>query len=63
MDKNKVIAELEKALKDSEEIYNRVGEGEMTFSEAGDAFHTYLGDEIYSALSKALVYIKKGDKE
>jgi hypothetical protein len=63
MNKAKVIELLEKALESSEELYSKVGEGEITFSEAGDAFHTYLGDEVFEAISKALVYLKRDDKE
>jgi hypothetical protein len=58
MSKEKVIELMELALKDTERIYNKVGEGELSFSEAGDALHTWLGDEVLTALSKALIYLK-----
>lgn len=44
---------INKAIKSTEDVYNRVGEGELTFSEVGDIFHTFLGDEVLTALKKA----------
>jgi hypothetical protein len=63
MSKQQVIELMEVALKEATRVYNKVGEGELDFSEVGDSYHTYLGNEIITALQKGLVYLKGGDKE
>lgn len=59
MSKEQIIKLMETALKETDRLYNKVSDGELTFSEVGDSFHTYLGDEIITALQKGLVYLKE----
>lgn len=62
MGKEKAIELMERALKETIDVYNRVGEGDLSFSEVGDSFHSYLGDEIITALQKGLVILKEEAK-
>lgn len=59
LSRTEVIQLMERALKEAERTYNQVGEGDITFSEAGDRFHSYLGDDILTALSKGLIELKE----
>lgn len=63
MNKEKIIELLETALKGSEEVYNAPDQEEITLEEAGEKFHAFVGDEVYRAISQALVFLKRDDKE
>lgn len=57
--KEELIAKMELALIDMVNVYNAVSAGEATFTDAGRAVHEYLGDEVITALSKALIELKE----
>lgn len=49
-----ITEQLREAIKNLDSLYNRVGEGEITFSEAGDILHTTVGYESIRAMKRAL---------
>lgn len=59
MTKEKVLELLEESLEDNTDVYNKVGEGDMTFSEVGDYFHSCLGYETIQALKNAIELLKE----
>lgn len=63
LSKREIIDNLEQALQGSEEIYQKLDNEEITLEEAGEKFHAYVGDEVFRAISQALVYLKRDDKE
>jgi hypothetical protein len=58
MNKEQAIQQLAQAVKETEETYNRVSNGDITFSEAGDMFHSFLADEQLTAMKKALEVLR-----
>jgi hypothetical protein len=57
--KQEVIEMMESALKEMEELCNRIGEGDITFSEAGDIIHSVAGDETCMALKRGLEKLRE----
>ncbi|TWJ39622.1 hypothetical protein CHCC5027_3535 [Bacillus paralicheniformis] len=61
--KSKVIDRLELAVKRSTHVYNKAGMGEMSLHMAGGHFESWLADEVLTAMSKALIYLKEENNE
>lgn len=53
-----VVTAVENAIERLERMINKIDNGDIGFSEAGDWLHNY-GDSILSALDRALEIIKK----
>ena len=60
--KQPAIEQLKEAIEDMEDTVNRIGMGEMTFSEAGDYIHTNGGDVAIRAMKKALEELRECKK-
>jgi hypothetical protein len=59
MNRDKLIKQLEEALKSADSLYNDVANGEVSFKQAGIEFDAVVGWETVQALSKALIYLKE----
>jgi hypothetical protein len=57
MNKNKIIAQLKTKHEEAIKTLERIREGDMTYSEAGEYYHDDLGDSIIYALENAIDYI------
>ena len=58
MNKDKVIEQMEEALKEADELYNAVMNGEISYKEAGERFDSIVGWKTVQALSKGLIHLK-----
>jgi hypothetical protein len=57
--KAEAIKMMEEALKEIEDLCNRTANGDITFSEAGDILHSYVGDETCMALKRGLEKLRE----
>ena len=57
-EKEQVVTLVENAIERLERMINKIDNGDIGFSEAGDWLHNY-GDTIISALDRALEIIRK----
>jgi hypothetical protein len=59
MKKRDVIELMENALKEADELYNAVGNGEISQKRAGELFFKRTGFMTIQALSKGLIALKE----
>lgn len=57
-----VTEQLRNAIKSLDDLYNKIGEGQISFDEAGDALHSYVGYESIRAMKRALEILEEGNK-
>lgn len=58
MTQEKTIQQLEKALEQNNQLYNKLGTGEWTLKKAGKVYDQLVGYKTIQALSLALVELK-----
>ena len=58
MNKQTAIDLLSQAVKDTEETYNQVSNGETSFVRTGHIFNTWLADEQLNAMKRALEVLR-----
>lgn len=59
MEKEELIIRIEELMEEVDDTLERLSEGDLTFSEVGDYYHSYHGDDILFILEVALQYIKR----
>lgn len=61
--KEKVIKELEKVIEDILSTHDRINDGDISFDEAGDYFHSYLALGVVDAIKNALLILRKENEK
>lgn len=58
MNIEKAIEKLKQVIESNDELYNSISNGDITFTEAGDSFHSLIAYETIQALKVALEILR-----